>query len=589
MLIVKVWFIKGNLYPVCEEFAIIDWPFSSIPATEDDSMKKYIIGIDTGGTYTDAALIEAASGAVIATAKEPTTHYHLATGTGKALAALLRESGVTAADIGQLAVSTTLATNAVVEKKGARVGLFVIGFVKHFRLPVVAVVFIKGGHTITGAEEEPLDLENLVDTVIGLAPEVDAYAVCAAMSMENPNHELVAEKAIAMIDPKPVFCSHRISDQAGMRERAATAALHAKLMPLMQEYIAGVQVAMIKQGLSCPVVIIGGNGKAVSIDQAVERAAMTVASGPACTAHFGALQTSGDALVIDVGGTTTDIAIIEKGQPQMAANGCQIGEWQTLVEAVDMFTGGIGGDSWVSIDDQGALQIGPVRVQPLSVATAIPAASQWMGRGARGRCLGLVMEEDAAAALAATEDPILSFLRQNGPSSPEAIAAGTGISSVPLEKHLENLARAEMIVEAGFTPTDALLVLNRIDMGKRAAAVNGAEVLALIRGITVDALCQEVIRHTEKKIEDLIIDYIIHRYWGKSLTSFISSRECHPVLGVQFSLKIPLIGIGAAARYFLPAIADRLGTTVSFPDHCEVGNAVGAALLGRNYSSASRA
>ncbi len=551
-------------------------------------MKKYIIGIDTGGTYTDAALIEAASGAVIATVKEPTTHYHLATGTGKVLATLLRESGVTPADIGQLAVSTTLATNAVVEKKGARVGLFVIGFVKHFRLPVVAVVFIKGGHTITGAEEEPLDLENLVDKVLDLAPEVDAYAVCSAMSVENPTHELVAEKAIAMIDPKPVFCSHRISDQAGMRERAATAALHAKLMPLMQEYIAGVQVAMIRQGLSCPVVIIGGNAKAVTIDQAVERAAMTVASGPACTAHFGALQTSGDALVIDVGGTTTDIAIVEKGQPQMAANGCQIGEWQTLVEAVDMFTSGIGGDSWVGLDEQGSLRIGPTRVQPLCMATAIPPASQWLGAGARGRCLGLVREEDAAAELTAMDDPIVSFLRQNGPASPAAIAAGTGLSSVPLEKRLENLIRAELIVEAGFTPTDALLALDRIAIGDKGAAINGAKVLAGIRGVTVEALCQEIVRHTEKKIEDLIIDYIIHRYWGKSLTSFISSRECHPVLGVQFSLKIPLIGIGAAARYFLPAIAQRLGTTVSFPEHCEVGNAVGAAMLGRSYSSEPR-
>ncbi len=546
-------------------------------------MKKYIIGIDTGGTYTDAVLIESASGTVIATAKEPTTHYHLATGTGHALAALLRASGVAPVDIGQLAVSTTLATNAVVEKKGARVGLFVIGFVKHFRLPVVAVVFIKGGHSITGAEEEPLDLENLVDTVRGLAPEVDAYAVCSAMSMENPTHELVAEKAIAMLDPKPVFCSHRISDQAGMRERAATAALHAKLMPLMQEYIAGVQVAMIKQGLSCPVVIIGGNGQAVTIDQAVERAAMTVASGPACTAHFGALQTSGDALVIDVGGTTTDIAIIEQGRPQMAANGCQIGEWQTLVEAIDMFTGGIGGDSCVVIDEQGGLRIGPTRVPPLCMAVAVPPASQWLGVGAQGRCLGLVMEEGAAEDLAAMDDPIVAFLRQHGPASPAAIAEGTGISSVPLEKHLENLARVEVIFEAGFTPTDALLVLGRIAMGDKKAARNGAEILAEIRGVTAEALCLEIIHQTEKQIEDLIIDYIIHRYWGKSLTSFINSREDHPVLGVQFSLKIPLIGIGAAARYFLPAIAERLGTTVSFPDHCEVGNAVGAALLGRSY------
>ncbi|MDP3696384.1 MAG: hydantoinase/oxoprolinase family protein [Desulfocapsaceae bacterium] len=545
-------------------------------------MKKYIIGIDTGGTYTDAVLIEADSGAVIATAKEPTTHYHLATGTGHALAALLQSSGVAVADIQQLAVSTTLATNAVVEGKGARVGLFVIGYVKHFSLPVAAVVFIKGGHTIMGKEEEPLDLENLVDTVRGLASEVDAYAICSAMSMENPTHELVAEKAIAMLDPKPVFCSHRISQQAGMRERAATAALHAKLMPLMQDYIAGVQMAMIKQGLSCPVVIIGGNGKTVSIDQAVERAGVTAASGPACTAHFGALQTTGDALVIDVGGTTTDIAIIEGGRPQLAPDGCQIGEWQTHVEAIDMFTGGIGGDSHLVVDDKGGLHLGPSRVVPLAVAGSLPPASDWLGAGASSRCIALTAEEDIPEDL---DDPVLTFLRQNGPATPAAIGMAIGLSSIPLEKHLEGLAREQLIFETGFTPTDALHVLGHITLGNREAAINGAAVLARVSGTEPEAFCQEVLRRTEKQIEDLIVDYIIHRYWGKSLTSFISSRDSHPVLGVEFSLKIPLIGIGAAARYFLPGVAERLGTTVSFPEHCEVGNAVGAALLGKATAS----
>ncbi len=545
-------------------------------------MKKYIIGIDTGGTYTDAVLIESDSGAVIATAKEPTTHYHLATGTGQALASLLQSSGVAAADIQQLAVSTTLATNAVVEGKGARVALFVIGYVKHFRLPVVAVVFIKGGHTIQGMEEEPLDLDNLVDTVHGLAREVDAYAVCSAMSMENPTHELVAEKAIGMLDPKPVFCSHRISRQAGMRERAATAALHAKLMPLMQDYISGIQVAMIEHGLCCPVVIIGGNGQTVSFDQAVERAGVTVASGPACTAHFGSLQTSGDALVIDVGGTTTDIAMIENGRPLMAADGCQIGEWQTHVEAIDMFTGGIGGDSHVVVDEHGVLHIGPTRVVPLCMAGALPAASQWLGAGSSARCIGLVAGADVVEGL---DDPVLTFLRQNGPATPAAIGSAIGLSSVPLEKHLEGLARKQLIFEAGFTPTDALHALGLIGIGNPEAAMDGAAILARLKGKEMEQFCQEVLRGTEKQIEDLIIDYIIHRYWGKSLTSFITNRDRHAVLGVEFSLKIPLIGIGAASRYFLPGVAKRLATTISFPDHCEVGNAIGAALLGKTAAA----
>ena len=131
-------------------------------------MSKYIIGIDTGGTYTDAVLLDAASKAVLATAKEPTSHHHLALSTGKALQTLLEQSGVKTSDISKLALSTTLATNAIIEKKGARVAAFIIGYVKHFRLPITATIFIKGGHNISGEEEEPLDIDTIVDTIQGI-------------------------------------------------------------------------------------------------------------------------------------------------------------------------------------------------------------------------------------------------------------------------------------------------------------------------------------------------------------------------------------------------------------------------------------
>jgi N-methylhydantoinase A/oxoprolinase/acetone carboxylase beta subunit len=196
-------------------------------------MEKYIIGIDTGGTYTDAVLLEKQTGRVLAKAKKPTTHFALARGTGLALTELLKISGVAPEDVGSVSISSTLATNSVVENKGARVAVIVIGYVKHFKLPVTAVVFVKGGHNIQGEEEEPLDLDYLVSLVDGLRNDVDAYGICSAMSMKNPTHELVTEKAIAMLDPKPVFCSHRISRLTGMQERAATAGLHAKLMPVM--------------------------------------------------------------------------------------------------------------------------------------------------------------------------------------------------------------------------------------------------------------------------------------------------------------------------------------------------------------------
>ena len=511
----------------------------------------------------------------LATAKVPTKHHQLALSTANALESLLQKTDIDTKQVSRLALSTTLATNAVIENKGARVAAFIIGYVKHFKLPITSTIFIKGGHNIMGKEEEPLDLNNIVDTIQGLKNEVDAYAVCSAMSMKDASHEMVTEKAIAMMDPKPVFCSHTISHNAGMQERTATAALHAKLMPLMQDYVSGVQQAAHINKLECPIVLIAGNGDQISINSAAEQAGITVASGPACTAGFGTTHGIENALVIDVGGTTTDIAMIRDGKTVLSPDGCKVGRWQTHVEAVDMFTGGIGGDSHVLLDANGQVSLGPNRVIPLSMSGDFPPPEQWLGTEQNSKCIALIPETDNRE----SKDAILKHLTENGPSTASAISQATRLSGVPLEKYLEQLAREQLTLETGFTPTDALHVLGRISIGNVAQAEAGASILANLANMEVDAFCQKIIRMTEENIENLLIDYVIHHYWGKSLTSFINSRNDHPVLGVQFRLKLPLIGIGAAAKYFLPNVAKKLGTNVEFPEHCEVGNGVGAALL----------
>ncbi|TKB11701.1 hydantoinase/oxoprolinase N-terminal domain-containing protein [Desulforhopalus sp. IMCC35007] len=541
-------------------------------------MQKFIIGIDTGGTYTDAVLIDTNTQAIVATSKKPTTHYKLSVATGEALAELLATSGATPEQIVKVVVSSTLATNAVVENRGARVAVIVIGFVKHFRLPVKAVVFVKGGHNIMGEEEQPLELDYLVQLIEGLKNEVDAYGICSAMSIKNPAHEMVAEKAISMLDPKPVFCSHRISNLTGMEQRAATAGLHAKLMPVMEEFISGVRLAMDGLKLHAPVMVIGGNGQPIEAQKATQEAGLTVASGPACTAHFGAshCKTSTGCLVIDVGGTTTDIAMIEEGHPLMSKEGCQIGQWKTHVEAIDMHTGGIGGDSHVFLDDKGAMYVGPSRVTPLAIAKDLPAVETWLGAAENNKLISLYPGVQNAPC----KNELTGLLATSGSLTPAAIREKTGLSGIPLDKQLEQLTRQQLIFECGFTPTDALHVLGTISIGDRQVACKGAEILGSIRGVSKEQFALQVLDKTREQIENLIIDYVVKHFWGDTLTSFISTRNDHPVLGVDFSLKTPLIGIGAAAQYLLPEVAKNLKTTIFFPDFCEVGNAIGAAMIG---------
>ncbi len=535
-------------------------------------MKEYIIGIDTGGTYTDAVLLDKETSAVVTTAKKPTTHQQLALGTVDALREIFTKSDVKPEQINSLVVSSTLATNSVVENKGARVALLVIGYVRHFKLPVKAVIYIKGGHDIIGKEEEPLDIEYLVEIVSNLKDEVDAYGVCSAMSIKNPAHELVAEKAISMLDPKPVFCSHKSSDNAGMKERAATAGLHAKLMPIMDEYVAEIASSMEQLYLTCPMLIVSGNGTTTDAGKAVNYAGETVASGPACTAEFGSIHTTEDALVVDVGGTTTDIAMLIGGRPTLAKEGCQIGSWKTHVEAVDMVTGGIGGDSLAKINENGEIVLGPGRVIPLALGADIPAPASWLGTGDLAKIVTLTGKEVPA-------DEIAELISRHKGLTEAQIRKETGISGIPLEKKLEELARMKTIEEHGFTPTDALHVLGKIDLGNRDKSVEAAEVLGKALDLDAEAFSRKLLLKTREQIETLLLDYVINHYWGNSLSGFLSERNAHPVLGVNFTLKIPIIGIGAAAPYLLPGVAEQLGTTVSFPEHGDVGNAVGAAML----------
>jgi N-methylhydantoinase A/oxoprolinase/acetone carboxylase beta subunit len=546
---------------------------------KDYSMASYRIGIDTGGTYTDGVLIDNNTLEVVHWAKEITSHHNLGIGVGRVLESLLSE-GIAPEKISSLSVSTTLATNAIVEGRGARVGLFIFGYVRHFKLPVIANIFLKGGHKITGKEDEPLDIEGLVDSIKGLEKEVDSYAVCGAMSIKNPTHELVAEKAITMLDPKPVFCSHQVSDHPGMRARAATACLHARLMPLMTGFLNSIQHSMDKTGLTCPVTIICGNGKGAGLDEAVQRAAITMASGPAATARFGCTADEPTALVVDVGGTTTDVCMIRDGQPVLSEEGCLIGQWQTHVEAIDMYTAGGGGDSHViCASDSGTatVQLATSRVQPLAMTADLPDPTDWLGCGLRNALVLPVAGLDPAVI---EQDELLAFLRDHGPVNPETLARKTSLSGVILEKQLERLVYRQQIKMAGFTPTDALHVLGILDIGNSQQAEAGAAALAAALDMPVTVLCQQVIVETEKTIEAIILDYLGNKIWtDKQATPFLNHRD-NELFSIKFAVKIPIIGIGAAARCFLPGVAKRLQTRVSFPEHYEVGNAIGAALIG---------
>lgn len=537
------------------------------------NLNSLIIGIDTGGTYTDAVLVDKSSRKVVASAKTPTTHYDLSLGITSALKKLMEGRLNDLSGVAEVHVSTTLATNAVVEDRGSRVGLFVIGQTKPLDLPALSIRYVPGGHTYTGEEENKLDIEMLVDGIEALRGMVEAYAVTASMSIQNPAHELVAAKAIQMMDPKPVFLSHQISKKPGMKERAATAVLNASLMPVMEYFLKSMNHALSSEGFTGKVMIVRGDGFLMDLEKAASEAASTFASGPAATAIYGALPSGGaEAIVVDVGGTTTDITMIRGGKPVISSDGSIIGEWETHVDAVEMHTVGCGGDSKVSFDGSGKISVGPCRVLPVSMAGKMLKSLDWLSSG-KMTCLALAPDVEPALALS---EPVMTYLGEKGPSSPDAIGEALGMAEITLDSILEQLIRMQLVMEIGFTPTDALHVLGTLDIGNVDMAVKAAGILSSISGLSSEEFCTEIVKTTGDKIRDSIVEHVVQKEMGFKMTGFLGGIKGTSLLDVNFKLNMPLVGMGAAARHLLPYVADSLETKAVFPDHYEVGNALGA-------------
>ncbi len=649
---------------------------------------RYVMGVDTGGTCTDAVLVDAATRRVVASAKRPTTHHDLGRGMAGAMAAALAASGLPASAVDLVSVSTTLATNAVVEGQGAEVGLFIIGYAGRITVPCASMDAIPGGHKLDGSEEEPLALNRLVDAIRLMQNRVDAYAVCGMMSFVNPAHELVAERAIGMVDPKPVFCSHLASSRAGMKERAATAVLNARLLPVMRRFLDGVRTALAGLGIAAPVVVVRGDATAMPMDAALRNASATVASGPAAMAGYGAAHAVGrlpdgnggaahagdmaahakgagtapdaspsatastdtppppDALIVDVGGTTTDVTLLRRGRPVIQADGMVVGDWETHVEAVEMFTVGVGGDSLVRPDADGTLSVGPLRVVPLCMAGPLPDPAEWLRAGGQARCICPVRREDACdekagpapsglSALSgpsgpspqsadAAERAVLDHLNAHGPTPAGDLLRALRLPESTLERAIDRLVRQRVVQVAGFTPTDALHVLGLLDLsdvpdlppgtGNTAAALAGARALAALlppvakdegarentgAGVAAGAdtvsdvpatssntppntprdAARAVLAAASQRIEDAVVQHVARREVGGNFAAYLAQRHRHTLLRVNVALGVPMVGIGAASRHLLPAVARALSTTVTFPARYDVGNALGAALL----------
>jgi len=332
----------------------------------------YVIGIDTGGTYTDAVLLDYHSRKVMAFSKTLTTRENLICGISKALQDLHLEDADAVRLVG---ISSTLATNSITEGKERKTGLLLIGYDPDLiaaydlavKLPTTHLAHFKGGHTSQGLEKEPLDPASIRAWVTQNKEKVEALAISGYFSPLNPSHEERALAAVRQACSLPVVLGHHLSTKLDSIKRATTACLNASLVAVMQEFIEAVRSALLNQGIRAPLMIVKGDGSLISYSEAIHKPVETILSGPAASAIGGRfLSGRGSALVIDVGGTTTDLALMDGFKMTVSEDGARVGRFETAVKAARIRTAGIGGDSRIFIDSADTVRVGPERVVPLS-------------------------------------------------------------------------------------------------------------------------------------------------------------------------------------------------------------------------------
>ncbi|MBM5804673.1 MAG: hydantoinase/oxoprolinase family protein [Candidatus Verstraetearchaeota archaeon] len=562
------------------------------------------VGISSGGSFTDAVIMDLKDWRVIAKAKSPTTYQDFSLGIISSLDKVLLASQIPADQVGLVSLATTLATNAIIEGRGGRIGLILIG-IKHLELvglkpetardlPVHSVASIVGGHGPDGIEAAPLDVGGVREAVKHMLGEVDGFAVSGLFSVRNPEHELTVKRMIAQTCSKPVVCGHELAGSLGIYERTVTAVLNARIIPIIERLMKEVKGALAQRGISAPLMLVRGDGALMNEAVALERAIETIQSGPAASVIGGKfLASKDDVVVMDIGSTTTIISTVKAGTVKTDESGATISGWKTRVRAVDADALGNGGDSRIWIDDAGRLKVGPRRVMPLAFASIdFPTLKEKIAKSGSWEFI------NASKAMRKVDgsELINRFIGTVSRLEPITLdGLKNELSDVPVVDHLfKTLDEAGFIARIGLTPTDLMHIKGLFPLGDIEAARMGAELLAKTLGITAEELFDRVWKIMVHKITLRLTE--LQNSGG---ASYSNSADQSAVIGVLESvvsgalgdLKIsctlnsPIVGIGAPAHLFIPQVAKELNTEAIIPPNHEVGAAIGA-LIG-NVASTS--
>lgn len=324
-----------------------------------------LLGLDVGGTFTDAVIIDGHR--VVATAKRRTTKDNLMNGIGEALDAVLE--GYDTSNIEQVTLSTTVVTNTIVEEKEQVVDLYVItgpGRNVDDIFPVEPI-YLQGytDHRGIVVEGTPADAVRGIANMVQAHSGTDLAAVSAKFGVRNPHEELSITEELKNTY-HTISNGSLLSGSLNFPRRTISAYFNSAVTPVFTVFMKNVEEALNIRHITAPLHILKADGGSLPMEHMVSRPVETAFTGPAATVlGLSALGAIGKkhTVALDIGGTTTDISLWKYGKPLMTKSGVSIREYPSAVRSFAVTSVGIGGESVVRLKN-GNLTVGPERVGP---------------------------------------------------------------------------------------------------------------------------------------------------------------------------------------------------------------------------------
>ena len=556
-------------------------------------MKDLILGIDIGGTYTDCAVIGLRDGTVSAKGKALTSKPDCSTGLLNSLSCLPE---TVRAHIGEVHVAGTVVTNAIIEAWMDRTCVALTEPVALRNLPHCMPVFFQNifreDNSLCNLDA-PLTRE-AVSCLFG------EPRILVASLQENgiPREKALAAFLRQRLGSGTIRAACEWSNAENGEERLQDAYFSLALQPIVTRWFDNVAGALQRAGIDAPVRYVTGSGGLAEAAAIIETPLKSVMTGPVCSClDSGFLTGMQDYLLVDIGVTITDITLVQQGRFRKVGNRVQIGDYRFGIDAAEMQSYGIGGDSLLWLNHRRKICAGPRQVASLSrlalhdpqiigeLETYTRPSGYEMLNSFDCDCFWASDQQAHSIELRHGDEEIIRYLRNTGAHSVWHLAEVFGRD--PDAMDLFRLVKQGYLRAASLTPSDILCGCGRMSYGSRPAAEAAIRRMARDSGRTEEMVIQDAIRTVENQLaasclqSTATFEQQSYVFSDSKAAWFLMEKLLEPQqqsnLKAEISLQVPLVAVGAAATW-MQSVSEKLGTQVVIPRNHEVAGAVGAAV-----------